>query len=329
MSAGTPSVVNLDNKYAPIRTPGRDTIVFTIGKFNPPHVGHIDTLGRTVAETAAKYNADPVIFASDKTNKFDGRTGHGALTDLMNKIRSGRIKRPTGTSGEAVAAKANAFEYVNLKKENDTPLTPEFKLYLLREIYNTNKIIPWQNVLLGKGALRGAIPEISKAGYKNIILVVGSDRVEEFTGILELMAQNQIPPLTLEAVVMAGEEREEEGVSGTVLRQLANEAIDKSDPEEEEAAVSEFKELTQYPEITISDPKLLTKLELPEAMSLTTATMFQIRNRIPRGGKKRKKTKKGKNLKRKKTKKKNKTKRRGKRNRRVKTKRRSKSCCRS
>ena len=52
--------------YMPKRT--SDTIVFTLGKFNPPHEGH-EILGKQVREFADANDADPVIFVSDKTNK--------------------------------------------------------------------------------------------------------------------------------------------------------------------------------------------------------------------------------------------------------------------
>ena len=177
-----------------------DTIVFTIGKFNPPHVGHIEILGGQVAAIAAEHKADPVIFASAKTNKFEGIVSKGGLTSIMNKIRAGTLDRRDRHKKQAVDMSEAEFmdriqrenederKYVNLEKENDTPLTPEFKLYLLREIYNTNKIITPENILLAKGGLRGVIPKIKEAGYKNIMLVVGSDRADEFRAVLNTIA---------------------------------------------------------------------------------------------------------------------------------------------
>lgn len=329
------AVVNLDNLYTPTRTASRDTIVFTIGKFNPPHVGHIDELGGQVAAIAAEYNADPVIFASDKTNKFDGIASKGGLTSIMTKIRAGTLDRRDRHKKQAVdmseaefmdrIQRANEDErkYVNLEKENDTPLTPEFKLYLLREIYNTNKIITPENILLAKGGLRGVIPKINEAGYKKFMLVVGSDRGDDFIEVLNTMAPRF--GLIFLGVKIAGEERKEKGLSGTLLRYLANEAFDqiqekeKLDPKKIADGLSppetkigdsvfdtpsgaRFKELTGYPEITISAPELLEKFGLPEPMSLTAAAMYQIRFRILRGGQKRRQTKKRKKLKKKKSK---------------------------
>jgi len=323
--------------YMPKRT--KDTIVFTLGKFNPPHEGHIEILGKQVREIADQNNADPVIFASDKTNIFDGLASKKGLIDLMSKIRTGKINRNGMHEKQAIDMELKEFmdrikqddererKYVNLQGENDTPLTGEFKLYLLSKIYDKNKIIPPQNVLLAKGGMRGIIREIAKAGYKNIILVVGSDRVGEFTAVLESLAPKS--NLNLLKVVTAGEEREEKGVSGTLLRYLANEAFDElSDGEPLKNVINtpsgkKFKALTKYPEISISDPTLLAKFNLPEDMNLTAAAMYQIRDRIPRGGKKGNKKKKRKKSKRRKSKRKKSTKRKSrKKGRKMKTKRR-------
>ena len=301
--------------YMPKRT--SDTIVFTLGKFNPPHEGH-EILGKQVREFADANDADPVIFVSDKTNKFDGLASKKGLLDLMSKIRTGNLNRNDMHEKQAIDMDEKEFidrinqddegkrKYVNLPGENDTPLTGEFKLYLLKEIYRNNKIIQPENVLLAKGGIGGIPARISKAGYKNIILVVGSDRVVHFRKVLVPMAPKF--NLNLLKVVTDGEEREEKGVSGTLLRYLANEAFDEL-PDGEllknvigTTAGIKFKELTKYPEISISDPKLLAKFDLPEAMDLTAAAMYQIRNRIPRGGKKGNKQKKGKKTKRRKSK---------------------------
>ena len=302
--------------YMPKRT--SDTIVFTLGKFNPPHEGH-ERLGKQVREFADANDADPVIFVSDKTNKFDGLASKKGLLDLMSKIRTGNLNRDDMHEKQAIDMDEKEFKdrikhdvegkrkYVNLPGENDTPLTSEFKLYLLKEIYRNNKIIQPENVLLAKGGIGGIPARISKAGYKNIILVVGSDRVVHFRKVLVPMAAKF--NLNLLKVVTGGEEREEKGVSGTLLRYLANEAFDELGAGLNcdvigTTAGKKFKALTKYPEISISDPKLLAKFELPEAMDLTAAAMYQIRNRIPRGGKKGNKQKKGKKTKRKKSKRK-------------------------
>jgi len=334
------SPVNPDIYKLPTAT--SSTVVVALGKFNPPHIGHIDILGKGVksySETIQRKlglpePADTVIFASDKTNTHIGLASKKGLIDLMDKIRNGKIKRPHSHKKQGIGMTEGEFmgriidddvekrKYVNLEEENDTPLSPEFKLYLLRAIYERNGIIPPQNVVLVKKGMTGLVSQIEKAGYTNMLMVCGSDRVEGYTKVLAEMLPKLAPSLNLLGVFSVGDNRGAKGVSGTRLRYLANEAFDELPVDEplpgnviDTPSGGEFKALTQYPDIAIDEATLEQfGIFVDKPMSLTAVTMWQIRHRIPRGGKKTKNKRKSTKNKRKSTKnkrksRKNKTKR--------------------
>ncbi len=101
-------------------------VVFTFGRFNPPHVGH-ELLVNTVLKTARKYGYENRIYASPS---------------------EGNVKNP---------------------------LTYKDKIRYMKEAFRSANVIDDKEM---KNPFFVA-KKLSDEGYKNVILVVGSDRVRE------------------------------------------------------------------------------------------------------------------------------------------------------
>ena len=151
----------------------KDTIVMTFGRFSPPTSGH-ELLVKTVLLTAAKYNADHVIFAS--------RTQDAVKNPLTVK--------------QKVAYMRHSFKGANIVGADD----------------NIRTFLEAAKYLSGK--------------YRNLIMVAGSDRVIEYTKILNKYNGKDFSFEKI-LVVSAGERDPDSdgasGMSATKMRKAAAE----------------------------------------------------------------------------------------------------------
>jgi len=152
-------------------------VVFTFGRFNPPHVGH-ELLVNTVLKTARKYGYENRIYASPSQGN--------AKNPLMYKDKVKYMKKAFGN--------ANVI--------ND----PEMK----------NPFI--------------VAKKLSDEGYKNVVLVVGSDRVRDLDQQIRKYINHPEPKKAFyfdnfEVVSAGGRDPDADDVSGmsaSKMRQLAS-----------------------------------------------------------------------------------------------------------
>ena len=139
---------------------GHTTAVFTYGRFQPPHAGHA-SLVRAVNDAAAAVaeGADGYVFASSSRNK--------------NAYMAGKKHTAMVATGTYDSCKAN-----------ENPLTVEQKIHFLekmnpypslRFIDTTERACPTIFDVIGK---------LKEAGYTDLIMLVGSDRIRDFKGLL-------------------------------------------------------------------------------------------------------------------------------------------------
>lgn len=185
------------------------TVVFTYGRFQPPHSGH-QKLINCIHERARELHATPyVIVSSSCTSKW---------------FSSATYKKQQ---------KANTFE--NCKDINDNPLTMKQKLKYLRKMFPTTKFIPADkygvNVFNVLGNMRDK-------GYTKFVGLFGSDRKPIFESIFKSNKKSLEKKLaedpTFEQkpfdikIEEAGDKRVDEGISATRLREAAVENTEES-----------------------------------------------------------------------------------------------------
>ena len=189
------------------------SLVFTIGKFHPPHVGHIEILGGQVRSLATELetqgifgSVDAIVFATNGKNKVQ------KLAQDMENIRNGKGMRkffnPANdtfvdesgvkhqskhfgkVSPETFLERIQERNHVNLKEVNDRPLHPEFKMNLLDKSFNGDSDEKKITVLTTQGlyAVFGQILTrylSKKITNLNILMVAGDDRYESYTVLLQ------------------------------------------------------------------------------------------------------------------------------------------------
>ena len=313
-----------------------DTIVFALGKFHPPHSGHINILGATL-QHYADLGLRSILFITTKTNedrlanitmkmekmrarKGNSTPGKGGVAFTKIPVDAGvDFKDHPGFPNSTIPVKGQAIEstqksiydrvdkrrHINWEGENDTPLTPELKKRILEHALNSREGNPV--IIRENNGLRGLKQILEKDfgavdGVTPLIMLAGSDRIEGYKSQLENMGFKKFE------VQPVGTERPKVGDihSGKTLRHLAHEAADE--------ATATGKEVldTKFGKSFMANTGYIRHQDDEVGKDLTLEAIGQIVSNTPRGGKR--KSRKRKYNKKRKTKK-------GKRNRRAKTKR--------
>jgi nicotinic acid mononucleotide adenylyltransferase len=125
-------------------------VVFTYGRFQPPHIGHALLISQ-LHEIALQHNATPyvIVTASCNENWFSSR---------IYKIQRAE----------------NTFKSC---KANENPLPIELKLNYLRRMFPTTKFIGADKF---GNTIFGSVNYLYEKGYRKFIGVFGSDRAETF-----------------------------------------------------------------------------------------------------------------------------------------------------
>lgn len=135
------------------------TAVFTFGRFQPPTIGH-RVLISGVEERAKAEEGDGYIFVSSKQNDIAKYTKSKAYQKMME----------SGT-----------FESTS---QNENPLSVDTKVGFLKLQYAKSALRFINTTKCGCTTIFAIIDKLRSAGYTNIIMLVGSDRVESFDTIL-------------------------------------------------------------------------------------------------------------------------------------------------
>ena len=185
------------------------TVVFTYGRFQPPHSGHQKLINH-IHERARELHATPyVIVSSSCTDKW--------FSSLTYKKQQ----------------KANTFE--NCKDINDNPLTMEQKLKYLTIMFPTTKFIPADQYGIN---LFNVLGNMRDKGYTKFVGLFGSDRKPVFETMFEdnkkklerKLAEDPTfdqKPFDIK-IEEAGDKRVDEGISATKLREAAVENTEES-----------------------------------------------------------------------------------------------------
>ena len=312
-------------------------IVFVLGKFHPPHFGHINELGAAL-KSYADQGLTSILFISTKTNKIEDigkkmekmRARKGASTPGRGGLAFTKIPVTAGVDfkhhasfpndtipvkGQAIPStqksiydRVDQYKHINWEKENDTPLTPDLKKRIMEHALNSRGGNP---VIIRESNGFFGIKEILETDYgfvngvTPLIVLAGSDHMKGKENYPIQLGKMGFQNFRVEQV---GTERPEVGDihSGKTLRHLAHEAVDEANGTDkgvlDTASGKSFMANTGY----------IRELDDEVGKGLTLKAIDQIVERTPRGGKR--KTRKRKYNKKRKSKK-------GKRNRRVKTKR--------
>jgi hypothetical protein len=161
---------------------------FTFGRFQPPTSGHAGLIN-SVRERAEAAGADAHIFVSSSVNNMVKYTKSKAYKDMIK-------------SGE--------FESI---KANENPLNVAQKVHYLKKMHKGINIV--NTTELGLTNIVDIVENIGPdgLGYKKVVMVVGSDRVDAFKRIFSDMPFMSIEPY--------GEKRVKGGISGTKMRMAA------------------------------------------------------------------------------------------------------------
>lgn len=190
------------------------TVVFTYGRFQPPHIGH-QLLINYINDKASELHAKPyVIVTSSCTSKW--------FSSLTYKKQQ----------------KANTF--ANCKDINDNPLTMKQKLKYLRKMFPTTKFIQADKYDIN---LFNVLGHIRDKGYTKFIGLFGSDRAPGFKKMFKDNAERlqeklaadpnfEQRPFNIE-IQAVGDKRVDAadditGISSTKMREKAVENTDTS-----------------------------------------------------------------------------------------------------
>lgn len=139
---------------------GHTKAFFTFGRFQPPTLGHqvlIKEVERMAA--AAEGGADAYVFVSSSQN------------DLVKYLKSRKYLE--------MQAKGT-FESIDA---NENPLDVGTKVFLMKKQYADSEIKIINTTTCGCRTIFAIIDALRSAGYTDITMVVGSDRVPQFTKI--------------------------------------------------------------------------------------------------------------------------------------------------
>lgn len=157
-----------------VRTEGKTKVVFSFGRFQPPTIGHRELI-QGLEKLATDSDADGIVFVSMKQN------------DKAKYIASKKGK-------EIIAG---AFETTDA---NENPLNVAVKLEVLRKQY------PETALKFHAGhTIFSIVDRLRSAGYTDLKMAVGSDRVETFKKLLgsgsrKANARNKTPFSPIEVV---------------------------------------------------------------------------------------------------------------------------------
>ena len=199
-------------------------VFFTFGRFQPPTIGHqilINSIENKILENDNK--ADGYVFISKKQN------------DPLEKLNK---KRDVKKLRENIAL----FPELVKKSTLENPLSVYQKTYFLKKMYpNTN--VRFINTEVCKiqddnytindidtsfytpcGGIFNIVGRLVVAGYDDITMLVGSDRVEAFTKLMNRINEKRLDegkiPIKVEPVGMERDESEDSlrGMSGSKMR---------------------------------------------------------------------------------------------------------------
>jgi len=174
------------------------SVFFTFGRFQPPTIGH-SVLINQIADLALTNNADAYVFVSSKQNDID---------KYKKSIKYKEMQ------------KFKVFESTDL---NQNPLSVDLKVKILKKMYPETPVRFINTMLCQCTTIFPIVDKLRSAGYTDITMVVGSDRVESFSRILpdiKLIPAGEtrtVNYLNKSVKAMSGTKMREAAVAGNVV----------------------------------------------------------------------------------------------------------------
>lgn len=157
-------------------------VLFTFGRFQPPTIGH-KVLIDFIAETALASDADPYVFVSSTQNKS-------------------RVKKAVFESTKA----------------NENPLSVYDKVTYLQKMYSETPVTFINTTECECTTIFKIIDKLRTAGYTNITMAVGSDRVKTFS---DLLSSSHITVIPAGERIVNANSVNARAMSGTKMREAA------------------------------------------------------------------------------------------------------------
>ena len=168
-------------------------VYFTFGRFQPPTIGHKVLIDK-MASLASEENADAYVFVSSKQNDMD-------------KYKKSKAYKEMQTT--------NQFWSTDL---NENPLPVSAKVEFLRMMYPDTPVVFVDTTLEKCTQLFNIIDSLRSAGYTDITMGVGSDRLPTFQKTLK---ESTIKVISLGERTVNSTNSNARAMSGTKMRLAA------------------------------------------------------------------------------------------------------------
>lgn len=174
---------------------GHTKAFFTFGRFQPPTSGH-SSLVHAVADAASAYGGDAYVFATSSINKPSYIKGKKHL----EMVATGRYESC---------------------KDNQNPLKVDQKVYFLEKMNPGLGVEFIDTTENGCTTITEVVDKLREAGYTEINLLVGSDRIPVFERILGDAENIKVMGAGSERVMSGDNNGTIKSVSGTKVREAA------------------------------------------------------------------------------------------------------------
>ena len=170
-------------------------VYFTFGRFQPPTIGHQILIDK-LASLGQEKNADAYVFVSSKQND-------------MEKYKRTKAYREMKVSGHFISTELN-----------ENPLPVGTKVEILKKMYPSSGVTFIDTTVERCPQLFNIVDALRSAGYEDITMGVGSDRVSSFekafNGSLkvESLGERTVNAANMSAKAMSGTKMREAAVSG-------------------------------------------------------------------------------------------------------------------
>jgi len=189
-------------------------VIFTFGRFQPPTIGHkvlIDKIAELAmangqanseananGEAKADAKADAYVFVSSKQND-------------MVKYKASKAYKEMKTTG--------TFKSTDL---NENPLPVEVKVETLKKMYPGSPVTFIDTTVEKCPQLFNIVDKLRSAGYTDITMGVGSDRVDTFTRVFKgsinviSLGERSVNAANMSAKAMSGTKMREAAIAGNI-----------------------------------------------------------------------------------------------------------------
>jgi len=170
-------------------------VYFTFGRFQPPTIGHKVLIDK-LSELATSEDADAFVFVSSKQND-------------MEKYKRTRAYREMKLSGHFISTDLN-----------ENPLPVGTKVEILRKMYPSSGVTFVDTTVEGCPQLFNVVDKLRSAGYEDITMGVGSDRVATFEKVFKdslkvvSLGERTVNAANMSAKAMSGTKMREAAISG-------------------------------------------------------------------------------------------------------------------